>query len=99
MSKSAQSSAEGVSYLLLRPAEHTDGTDVIRVLSQTPLSFDSLGYSLRDIYRLQEVRERKRRRGEEKDFLKAKINFPLNSVCTIHLHSLPASQGPETRCH
>lgn len=40
-------------YLLLCATQHADGTDVIGVLRQSPLSFDSIGYSLRDIDRLE----------------------------------------------
>lgn len=40
-------------YLLLCSGEHADGTHIIGVLSQSPLSFDSLSYSLGDVYLLE----------------------------------------------
>lgn len=40
-------------YLLLCTVQHADGLDVIGVLSQSPLSFDSFIHSLTDVHRLQ----------------------------------------------
>lgn len=47
-----------VYHLLLRPAQHADGTDIIGVFSQSPLSFDPLSHGLRDIYWLQQRRDK-----------------------------------------
>lgn len=47
-------------YLLLCSGEHADGTDVIGVLSQSPLSFDSFSYSLGDVYLLERQKNRER---------------------------------------
>lgn len=49
-------------YLLLCTTKQADGADVIGVFSQSPLSFDSLCYSLRNIYWLWSVRDRERQK-------------------------------------
>lgn len=43
----------GVSYLLLSPAQHAHGADVVGVLGQPLLSLYPLGYSLSDVDWLQ----------------------------------------------